>query len=263
MTTEARIHPSAQVATARIGAGVRVEALAVVGEGAVLEDACVLGLAACVGPGAVVGAGAQVAEGAVVAAGVQVGAGARIGAGAVVTRPVPPRAVVEGHVATIVGYVDAPAHSTARALPMAPGATDSVVRGVRLHVMREVKDMRGDLCAAEIGRELPFMVQRSFLVYNVPNAEIRGEHAHRRCAQFLIAVKGSIHVVADDGARREEFCLDHPRLGLYLPPMTWGIQYRYSEGAVLMVLASEPYDPADYIRDYAEFQALVSQERVA
>ena len=70
-------------------------------------------------------------------------------------------------------------------------------------------------------------------------------------------------MVADDGARREEFCLDHPRLGLYLPPMTWGIQYRYSEGAVLMVLASEPYDPADYIRDYAEFQALVSQERVA
>lgn len=120
-----------------------------------------------------------------------------------------------------------------------------------------------ETCAAEIGRELPFMVQRSFLVYNVPNAEIRGEHAHRRCAQFLIAVKGSIHVVADDGARREEFCLDHPRLGLYLPPMTWGIQYRYSEGAVLMVLASEPYDPADYIRDYAEFQALVSQERVA
>ena len=155
------------------------------------------------------------------------------------------------------------AHPAARAQPVVSGATDSVVKGVRLHVMREVKDMRGDLCAAEVGRELPFMVQRSFLIYNVPNAEIRGEHAHRRCAQFLIAVRGSIHVVADDGARREEFRLDHPRLGLYLPPMTWGIQYRYSEGAVLMVLASEPYDPADYIRDYAEFQALVRQERSA
>ena len=72
-----------------------------------------------------------------------------------------------------------------------------------------------------------------------------------------MAVKGSVRVVVDDGSQREEFILDRPNLGLHLPPMTWGIQYRYSEDAVLLVLASDPYDPADYIRDYDEFVALV------
>lgn len=144
----------------------------------------------------------------------------------------------------------------ASSVPSAPRVIDSRVTGVRLHELREVKDARGDLCVAEVGADLPFAVRRSFLVYRVPSAELRGAHAHRRCGQFLQAVAGSVHVIADDGRQREEFCLDRPSLGLYLPPMTWGIQYRYSEGAVLLVLASDPYDPADYIRDYDEFLAL-------
>lgn len=141
-------------------------------------------------------------------------------------------------------------------VPSAPRVIESRVRGVRLHVLREVKDARGDLCVAEVGADLPFAVQRSFLVYNVPSAELRGEHAHRRCHQFLMAVSGSVRVTADDGERREEFLLDRPNLGLHLPPMTWGIQDCYSAGAVLLVLASDPYDAADYIRDHAQFVAL-------
>jgi UDP-2-acetamido-3-amino-2,3-dideoxy-glucuronate N-acetyltransferase len=72
----------------------------------------------------------------------------------------------------------------------------------------------------------------------------------------LVAVKGSVSVVADDGHAREEFVLDQPHLGLHLPAMTWGIQYRYSPDAVLLVFASEYYDPADYVRDYATFLEL-------
>ena len=147
--------------------------------------------------------------------------------------------------------------------PSAPRVIDSPVRGVRLHVLREVRDMRGDLCAAEVGGDLPFLVRRSFLIYNVPNAELRGEHAHRRCEQFLMAVKGSVRVVVDDGVQREEFSLDRPNFGLYLPPMTWGIQYRYTEGAVLLVMASDLYDPADYLREYGEFIALARGETTA
>nr|WP_253260944.1 WxcM-like domain-containing protein [Rhodanobacter glycinis] len=64
-------------------------------------------------------------------------------------------------------------------------------------------------------------------------------------------------VIADDGFKREEFLLDRPDLGLYLPPLVWGIQYKYSPDAVLLVFASHYYDPADYVRDYDEFQALV------
>ena len=259
----AAIHPSAQLAAVRVGAGVRIGPLAAVGVDAVLEDGCALGASACVGEGAVIGAGATVGEGAVVAARIQVGAGARIEAGAVVTRQVPARAIVQGPEATIIGYADAPARLPARVAPPVPSVIESVVKGVRLHVLREVRDMRGDLCAAEVGGDLPFLVRRSFLIYNVPNAELRGEHAHRRCEQFLMAVKGAVRVVVDDGVQREEFSLDRPNFGLYLPPMTWGIQYRYTEGAVLLVMASDLYDPADYIREYGEFIALARGETTA
>ena len=145
---------------------------------------------------------------------------------------------------------------SAQPSPSAPRVIDSIVAGVRLHVLRVVEDACGYLCVAEVGPVLPFLVRRSFLIYNVPSAELRGAHAHRRCHQFLMAVTGSVRVTADDGTRRETFLLDRPNLGLHLPPMTWGIQDRYSDGAVLLVLASDPYDPADYIRDHADFTRL-------
>jgi hypothetical protein len=70
-------------------------------------------------------------------------------------------------------------------------------------------------------------------------------------------VKGTVHVVADDGQNREEFVLDRKNVGLYLPPMVWGIQYKYSSDAVLLVFASDYYEAADYIRDYDQFLAQV------
>ena len=69
---------------------------------------------------------------------------------------------------------------------------------------------------------------------------------------------GSCSVLADDGAHRQEFRLDHPRLGLYLPPLVWGVQYKFSPATVLLVFASHPYDSADYIRNYDEFLAAVT-----
>ena len=98
-----------------------------------------------------------------------------------------------------------------------------------------------------------------FMVFDVPSAETRGEHAHHQCKQFLICVKGTCHVVADDGQHREEFILNSLNLGLYLPPMTWGIQYKYSQDAMLLVFASEFYDAADYIRDYQTFLKLAEK----
>jgi UDP-2-acetamido-3-amino-2,3-dideoxy-glucuronate N-acetyltransferase len=95
----------------------------------------------------------------------------------------------------------------------------------------------------------------------VPTAHVRGEHAHRRCHQFLTCVKGAVAVIVDNGACREEIVLDHPNLGLYVPPMVWAIQYRYSADAVLLVFASEYYDADDYIRDYDHFLELVRMGR--
>jgi UDP-2-acetamido-3-amino-2,3-dideoxy-glucuronate N-acetyltransferase len=132
---------------------------------------------------------------------------------------------------------------------------------VQLHTFNALADMRGSLSVGEFERDIPFAPKRYFLVYKVPTAETRGEHAHRRCHQFLIAVQGSVHVVADDGERREQFVLDRPNLGVYLPPMTWGIQYKYSEDAVLLVFASDFYDSSDYIREYGAFVEQVRADR--
>ena len=181
-----------------------------------------------------------------------------VGAGAVVTRSVPPNAVVVGNPAKIVGYVDTADNVAAptAALAAEEPVVQTSVRGVTLHKLKSVEDMRGNLSVGEFGRDVPFEVKRYFLVYDVPSVEIRGEHAHLLCEQFLIAVKGSVHVVADDGTKREQFVLDKPSVGLYLPPMTWGIQYQYSPDAVLLVLASRYYEHDDYVRDYDRFLEL-------
>jgi UDP-2-acetamido-3-amino-2,3-dideoxy-glucuronate N-acetyltransferase len=95
-------------------------------------------------------------------------------------------------------------------------------------------------------------------VYDVSTKDVRGERAHRRCAQFLVCVSGSISLVADDSKRRQEIVLDRRDIGVYLPPMVWVVHYKHSPDAVLLVFASETYDPADYIRDYEEFVSLKS-----
>lgn len=211
-------------------------------------------------------AGASIGANATILPGVTIGTRAMVGAGAVVTRSVPPNAVVVGNPAKIVGYVDTIEEGEAAhvgAGGTAPRVRETAVRGVTVHELREAIDMRGNLSAGEVGTDIPFAVQRYFLVYDVPSLEIRGEHAHLECAQFLIAVKGSVRVVADDGRQREEIVLSRPTQGVYLPPMTWGIQYRYSPDAVLLVLASHHYDAADYVRDYDRFLALARGEAAA
>jgi len=194
--------------------------------------------------------------------GITIGERALIRPGAVVTRSVPPLAIVEGHPAIITGYRSTPVESGPAASPAAPPqerVTRSSVSGVALYHFPFITDLRGNLTTVgEFEREAPFVPRRYFIVFDVPSVETRGEHAHQVCHQFLICVKGACHVVADDGAHREEFILDRPNKGLYLPPMVWGIQYQYTADAVLLVFASHPYDPSDYIRDYNEFLALAA-----
>lgn len=84
------------------------------------------------------------------------------------------------------------------------GTSVTLVEGVRLHRLPHFVDMRGALCVSEFERDLPFLPRRYFVVYNVPSQEIRGEHAHRRCHQFMVCVHGSVRVLADDGSRGQE-----------------------------------------------------------
>jgi UDP-2-acetamido-3-amino-2,3-dideoxy-glucuronate N-acetyltransferase len=209
--------------------------------------------------------GCSIGANATILPGVEIGRGAMVGAGAVVTRSVPPNAIAVGNPAKIVGYVDAtrnsPKTNASAQPPGQPVARQTDVRGVTLHELPLITDMRGSLSVGEFERSVPFTPKRYFLVFDVPSREIRGEHAHHKCHQFLICVKGSCSVVAHDGATSREFLLDRPNLGLHLPPMVWGTQYKYSEDAVLLVFASDYYDAGDYIRNFDDFIALAGQPK--
>ena len=201
--------------------------------------------------------GASIGANATILPGLTVGQYAMIGAGTVVTKDVPPFAIVVGNPARIIGYVQANQKDTPIDVPVSelPAQTrDRLgVRGVQLYELPIVSDLRGSLTFAEYEESLPFVPKRYFLVFNVPSRDIRGEHAHRECHQFLICVKGSCSVVVDDGQNRAEVLLNRPNLGIHIPPLVWATEYKYSEDAVLLVLASDVYKAEDYIRDYDLF----------
>ena len=206
-------------------------------------------------PKTLVGHGASIGANATILPGLEIGRGAMVGAGAVVTRPVPPNAIVSGNPARIHGYAETSASSSEPTLAApAPGRTMLGVGGAHLERFAEFSDLRGKLTAGELpGEAVPFEMRRWFFVYDVPSREVRGEHAHRVCHQFLICVSGQVRVAVDDGENRGDAVLDAPTVGLYVPPRVWASQYRYDPSAVLLVLASHPYDPDDYIRNYDSF----------
>ncbi len=200
---------------------------------------------------------ASIGANATILPGIRIGARSMVGAGAVVTRSVPPNAIVVGNPARIVGYVDA-----TKSAPMTKHvARDAALPDPRLHKLPRIADIRGSLTVGEFERSVPFAAKRYFVVFDVPSVETRGEHAHRECHEFLICVRGEVSIVTDDGFERREFLLNRPDLGLHLSPMTWRIQYKHSADAVLVVFASDYYDPSDYIRDYGEFLAMVTPQR--
>ena len=205
-------------------------------------------------PPTIVESGAVLGGNCTILAGVRIGRHAVVEPGAVVVRNVPPNAVVAGNPARITGYADTSRIGLDATVDTVDALIDEgSVRGVSVHRLPLVHDMRGDLTVGEFTRDIPFEVARYFVVFNVPSEDVRGEHAHRVCSQFLICVKGSSAVVVDDGASRAEIALREPNVGLVMQPMVWGTQYKFSADAVLLVFASHPYDPGDYIRDFDEF----------
>jgi acetyltransferase-like isoleucine patch superfamily enzyme len=203
-----------------------------------------------------IGCGASLGANCTILPGISVGRDSMVGAGAVVTQTVPARAIVMGNPARIVGYVDTETHASPEA---AISERRELPGGAALVRLGTHSDLRGMLAVAEVSAHIPFLPQRVFFVSDVSGKEVRGEHAHRKCQQFLVCVRGSLSVIVDNASKRHEILLDAPNLGLYVPPMVWAVQYRFSADAVLAVFASDPYDPADYIRDYEEFLVLAAQ----
>ena len=114
-------------------------------------------------------------------------------------------------------------------------------------------DRKGNISVVQNGDTVPFDVKRVYYLYDVPGGESRGAHAHKELSQLIVAASGSLRVILDDGRAKRTFFLNRPYQGLYLKPGIWRDLNDFSSGAVCMVLASEKYDPDDYIRDYDEF----------
>ena len=208
--------------------------------------------------------GASIGANATILPGITVGRHAMVGAGAVVTHDVPPNAIVIGNPAYIRGYVESEGMAIVRPATINTANGEHIrqpeVMGVTLYELPVFKDLRGSLVVGEIENSLPFQPKRFFITFDVASREVRGAHAHHDLHQFLVCVRGDLALLVDDGRRREEIILNSPRVGVHLSPMVWAVEYKFSPDAMLLVLASEKYDAASYIRDYDEYLSLLKHD---
>ena len=120
-------------------------------------------------------------------------------------------------------------------------------------------DARGNLSFAEEHGQVPFKIERTYWIYDVPGGEKRGGHAYRENREFIIALSGSFDVVLDDGRERKTFSLNRSYYGLYVPEGLWREMDNFSTNSLALVLASTPYSPEDYIYDYGQFKSLCDE----
>lgn len=129
------------------------------------------------------------------------------------------------------------------------------VGDVQVLGLARIGDARGNLTVVEAEHHVPFPIRRVFYMTDLPNRVERGAHAHKELLQFVIAAAGSFDLVLDDGIERRAIRLDRSDRGVLIPVLIWGELNNFSPDAVCMVLASDHYDEADYLRDYDEFKA--------
>lgn len=135
-----------------------------------------------------------------------------------------------------------------------PAAKHSVYDCGIIELDRHHSQRKGDISVIENGETIPFDVKRIYYLYDVPGGVSRGGHAHKELYQLIIAASGSFAVTLDDGNVKRTFVLNRPYQGLLVKPGIWRTLDDFSSGSVCLVLASEKYDAADYIREYDEFE---------
>lgn len=136
---------------------------------------------------------------------------------------------------------------------------ETTIADCKLIDLRKISDRRGNLTVIEGNQDIPFDVKRVYYLYDVPGGESRGAHAHKALYQLIIAANGSFTVTLDDGKHKKAFNLKRSYYGLLVVPGIWRVLDDFSSGAVLLCLASEHYDEADYIRNYKEFKKYKKQ----
>lgn len=135
------------------------------------------------------------------------------------------------------------------------------VRNCRWIDVPGATDARGSVNFLEPGKGLDFEPKRLFYLHHIAAGQWRGRHGHRRTQLVVIAVSGSCRTHLDDGVDKESVTLDEATKGLYIGPWVWHELTDFAPGAVIVVLASTPYDEADYLRDYDSFRREVGAHR--
>ena len=127
------------------------------------------------------------------------------------------------------------------------------INSVRLIDLPKVPDYRGNLSFIEEENHIPFKIQRTYWIYDVPGGEIRGGHAFKEQQELIVALSGSIDVLVDDGKQKQIFSLNRSYFGLFLPEGLWRQMQNFSTNSLALVLSSTRYHEGDYIHDYGEF----------
>jgi dTDP-4-dehydrorhamnose 3,5-epimerase-like enzyme len=117
----------------------------------------------------------------------------------------------------------------------------------------KIEDPRGNLSIIEEEINIPFKIERTYWIYDVPGGQVRGGHAFKVQQELIVALSGSFDVVVDDGKEKQTFSLNRSYYGLYIPPGFWRQMQNFSTNSLALVLSSTPFSEADYIRDYQDF----------
>lgn len=117
-------------------------------------------------------------------------------------------------------------------------------------------DARGNLSFIEQENHIPFKIERTYWIYDVPGGEKRGGHAYKENEELIVALSGSFDVIVDDGNEKKIFSLNRSYYGLYVPKGTWREMQNFSTNSLALILSSTKYDENDYIRDYDEFMQI-------
>lgn len=123
----------------------------------------------------------------------------------------------------------------------------------------KISDLRGNLSVIEEFKDIPFKIERTYWIYDVPGGEKRGGHAYKENQEFIVALSGSFDVVLDDGMEKKTFSLNRSYNGLYVPKGMWREMENFSTNSLALILSSTKYNQEDYIRDYQEFLQYANQ----